>query len=117
MAAAAASIFWSGIFDGWSVAPGDGDCTSAFAAGTSRSPAAISTMAAAQRVKICIVCLLHAVAACEKNGNTAPQANGIPGEAVPGHRAIVACREDMSCSREQLFEEGNLMTPGRINRG
>jgi len=23
----------------------------------------------------------------------------------------------MSCSREQLFEEGNLMTPGRINRG
>jgi hypothetical protein len=74
-------------------------------------------MAAAQRVKICIVCLLHAVAACEKNGNTAPQANGIRRKQF---QVIVQSRHVMNTCRaalEQLFDEGNLMTPGRINRG
>src|SRR5262249_7690247 len=96
------------IFDGWAVAPGDGDCTSAFAAGTSRSPAAISTMAAAQFVKICIVCLLHAVTACEKNGNTAPHANGIRRKQF---QVIVQSRHVMNTCRaalEQIVRRGEL---------
>jgi len=48
------------------------------------------------------------VAACEKDGDTASQANGIPEEAVPGHRAIVACREHMSCSAGTIVRRGEL---------
>jgi len=75
-------------------------------------------MAAAQRVKILMVCLLCTLWPLAKR--TAIQRRRQTVSLRKQFQAIVQSWHVVNTCHavlEQLFDEGNLMTPGRINRG